>query len=132
MKRKLILKKRQQIVLLCILPFLAAAALLLVSRFYAAYIMQYVPPCILRTLTGLRCPGCGMTHAVFALARGDIPESLRENAFLLFGIIILLLRYIELWLGAVGRSRNLFPRSGLFWHGVTVFWIGYYIVRNFI
>lgn len=132
MKSKLMLTKPQRIALLCVLPFLAAAALVLASRLYAAYIMDHVPPCILRSFTGLLCPGCGMTHAVFALAHGDIMESLRENALLLFGAVILLLRYLELWLGALGRGRNLFPRSKGFWCGVFIFWSGYYIIRNLI
>ncbi len=132
MKSKLMLTKSQIIALLCALPLMAAATLVLASRFYAAYIMEYVPPCILRTFTGLLCPGCGMTHAVFALARGDLVDSLRENALLLFGAVILLLRYIELWFGVLGGGRNLIPRSNGFWSGVFLFWTVFFIIRNFI
>lgn len=132
MKRKLILKKSQQIVLLCILPFAAAGALLLAAELYAQYVIQWVPPCIIRTLTGWLCPSCGMTHAVYALCRLDAAESLRQNAVLMFGVVLGVLYYTELWTRALGKPKQIVPRRGIFWIGVLIFWLGYTIVRNLI
>ncbi|MBN8456542.1 MAG: DUF2752 domain-containing protein [Verrucomicrobia bacterium] len=39
-----------------------------------------LPPCPWLSVTGLPCPGCGMTHGVFALLRGDWLGSVRANA----------------------------------------------------
>ena len=36
-------------------------------------------PCIFNKLTGVKCPGCGMTHAIAALCRGDVEEALEDN-----------------------------------------------------
>ncbi|MEJ2246292.1 MAG: DUF2752 domain-containing protein, partial [Acidobacteriota bacterium] len=33
-------------------------------------------PCPLHAITDIECPGCGMTRACIALARGDIPAAL--------------------------------------------------------
>lgn len=33
--------------------------------------------CIIRRMTGIPCPGCGMTRAVLAILRGDIAGALR-------------------------------------------------------
>lgn len=36
-------------------------------------------PCIFRTITGLECPGCGMTRAISALASGHFKEAVSYN-----------------------------------------------------
>jgi hypothetical protein len=37
-------------------------------------------PCPMLTATGLLCPGCGGTRAVYALASGNVQESVELNA----------------------------------------------------
>ncbi len=41
-------------------------------------------PCILRTVTGLKCPSCGITHMFSDLIRGDITAAYHDNIFLFF------------------------------------------------
>ena len=132
MKHKLILKKWQQITLLCLLPFAAAGGLLIAKNLYMQYVIRWVPPCILRTLTGWQCPSCGMTHAVLALCRLDFAEALRQNALLIFGVVRAVLRYAEMWLKALGRPKTLIPRTAGFWIGVLLFWIAYSVLRNVV
>ena len=36
-------------------------------------------PCFFRRLTGLQCPGCGMTHAIFSFIHGNYAEAIRYN-----------------------------------------------------
>jgi len=38
-------------------------------------------PCIYSELTGLYCPGCGMTRAAFSLLELDFYQAIRYNAF---------------------------------------------------
>lgn len=38
-------------------------------------------PCSFHALTGYYCPGCGGTHAVCALVRGDLLTSIKNHAF---------------------------------------------------
>jgi len=38
-------------------------------------------PCPFLQVTGLPCPGCGMTRSTFAALRGDFPEVWRTNPF---------------------------------------------------
>lgn len=36
-------------------------------------------PCLFRTVTGFKCPGCGITHAIMALLRGNVAEAMQHN-----------------------------------------------------
>jgi hypothetical protein len=59
---------------------------------------NFYPVCQLHRLTGLNCPGCGMTRALYALLHGHFSTALRDNALLLLGLAAAALR--GLWLGA--------------------------------
>ena len=73
-----------------------------------------------------------MTHSVFALCRLDFAESLRQNALVLFGVLIALLYYAELWTRALGRPKKLVPRRGIFWAGVIIAVLIYTVLRNIL
>ncbi len=55
-----------------------------------------MPPCPLRTLTGVPCPFCGMTRGAVALVHGDVVASLALNP----GVVLVALVVIAA-LGAV-------------------------------
>ena len=40
---------------------------------------HFYPVCQFHRLTGLNCPGCGATRALYALLHGDITTALRDN-----------------------------------------------------
>jgi hypothetical protein len=62
---------------------------------------SFYPICQFHRLTGLNCPGCGMTRALYALLHGDLLTALRDNALLVLAIPTALAR--GLWL-AVKRK----------------------------
>jgi hypothetical protein len=37
--------------------------------------------CPIRAITGIPCPGCGLTRATFDLFRGDVYSSIKTHAF---------------------------------------------------
>lgn len=47
------------------------------------------PPCPFYALTGLRCPGCGSTHAFYALVHGDLAAAWAANPFTLVVVPLL-------------------------------------------
>lgn len=65
------------------------------------------PPCLLRQLTGLNCPGCGGTRAFFALSHGEIAKSIRFNPWTL-----ILVTGLGIW-GVKRLIRAVFPDSRL-------------------
>lgn len=113
-----------------------AGAALTAALAYAALVcfLGYGVPCMFHTLTGLLCPGCGITRMGACLLQGDIPGAFAQNpvVFLLLPVaaVVLLVhvrRYVKtgkwaapkweercwvtlavvlvLW----GVARNLFP-----------------------
>ena len=75
----------------------------------------FYPRCTFHQLTGLNCPGCGMTRAVYALVHGNFPAALRDNALLVFALVGLALR--GLWVvwrkGTAGAAGEFFPAKFL-------------------
>jgi hypothetical protein len=61
----------------------ATAALLLVGAAQVALVALHLPgwPCAFRGVTGLPCPGCGLTRGMAALARGHWREAVTWHAF---------------------------------------------------
>ncbi len=62
---------------------------------------KFYPVCQFHRLTGLNCPSCGMTRALYALLHGDFSTALRDNALLVFGLAAAALRGI--WFGVKKR-----------------------------
>jgi Protein of unknown function (DUF2752) len=52
----------------------------------------FYPVCQFHKLTGLNCPGCGATRALYALLHGNFLTALRDNALFVSGIFWLVLR----------------------------------------
>jgi hypothetical protein len=55
--------------------------------------VETVPPCPLRTVTGIPCPMCGMTRGVTAIVHGDFAHALLMNpaSYLAVALAIVLL-----------------------------------------
>ena len=75
-----------------LIPFTAAAVLLLLYFFFPLTGMAFFPACFFHSITGLNCPGCGSQRALAAVLRGDIAQSLHYN--LLFVISLPLVLYV--------------------------------------
>jgi hypothetical protein len=86
--------------------------------------------CLFRGLTGMPCPGCGITTSLLALARGDAQASWSANPAG-FGVAALLVgQVVVAWLA---MQRGLPARAGLRWltwldriaiGGLAVAWVG--------
>lgn len=52
----------------------------------------FYPVCLFHSLTGLNCPGCGMTRALYALLHGNVRVALKDNA-----LFVLTLAALAVW-----------------------------------
>lgn len=46
--------------------------------------MHLIPPCLFHTLTGLKCPSCGLQRAVYYLVHGHFIDAIKQNALFIF------------------------------------------------
>lgn len=66
---------------------LAGAGLL--RAFDPAAAGSVFPPCVFHLVTGLHCPGCGLTRALHALVHGDIARAWAMHPLLLVALPLL-------------------------------------------
>jgi hypothetical protein len=123
-------KVKQSTVMGLILAGLALAAFVVVAMFDP---MQYgfYPKCMLHSVTGLSCPGCGALRAMHALGQGEFAEAVRLNPLVVLGFPCLgLLFALKKW-----RERKLPPAqyqvfpNWLVWSGLAVLLL-FGILRN--
>ncbi len=64
--------------------------------------VSILPPCPFRALTGLDCPGCGMSRAARQLLRGHLGTALDFNVLLVVVAPLVAYLYLRWALGTVG------------------------------
>lgn len=53
---------------------------------------NFFPACTFHKLTGLYCPGCGATRALYALLHGEFSLAIKDNALFIFSLAALAAR----------------------------------------
>jgi Protein of unknown function (DUF2752) len=90
----------------------------------------FYPVCAFHALTGLNCPGCGMTRALYALLHGNFPVALKDNALLVLALLGLAVRsghFILRKLKNQPATFNLSPK--LLW-SLLALAVAFAVVRN--
>ena len=86
--------------------------------------------CVIKRMTKLYCPGCGMTRAVYCLFHGRILESLLYNPTAIYGMIVSLFYYIKLTLHVVRKKDEQFQINDIVVLSVLILVIIFCVVRN--
>lgn len=76
--RFVVRRRLVRIGLLLVLAGLVVGVLLFVANNHPST-YTYFPKCQLHSLTGLHCPGCGLTRSVHALLNGEVSQALAYN-----------------------------------------------------
>jgi Protein of unknown function (DUF2752) len=91
---------------------------------------NFYPVCQFHRLTGLNCPGCGMTRAFYALLHGNFSTALHDNALFVFALGILAIR--GGWFGwneFRGRANREFFPAKFLWP-LLIFALVFTVLRN--
>ncbi len=86
-------------------------------------------PCPIKTFTGLYCPGCGITRAIFALLDGQLYQAYRYNSILFIDIPIVL--FLEIFEKLFGKNnKKIKCISNIILNILLVITILYGVLRN--
>ena len=91
--------------------------------------VSFFPPCVLKTLTGYDCPGCGVTRATHSLLHGDLAGVWHYNPALFVGVPLIFF----LFAGAASPRGSLLRRI-VEWRYLSVVvlvaLVAWWILRN--
>ena len=91
----------------------------------------FFPVCPLFKLTGIHCPGCGLTRGFHALFHGDVLTAMHFNALLPVFALLLGFIFVSFILIAVrgrGLSWRIFPPASLY--GFLILAAAFFVLRN--
>ncbi len=92
---------------------------------------KFFPACPFHALTGLDCPGCGLTRGVHALFQGDIWTALHFNALLPVYLLVFLYLFASLGLILIrGRGLKFRLFSPRVLYGFLALTLVFSVVRN--
>lgn len=95
-------------------------------------LLEMVPPCGFRFVTGYYCPGCGGTRAVNALLEAKFITSFLFHPFVVYCVIIMAVFMITNTIQLISRNRlkiGLKYRHGYLYGGVVVI-IANWMIQN--
>ncbi|MCI5806821.1 MAG: DUF2752 domain-containing protein [Clostridium sp.] len=90
-------------------------------------------PCLFRTITGWKCPGCGMTHAMSAIWNGDWKSAWEYNALSITVLPIVCIYLLYRWVREIRHKGEEFYIWEYIFLGVLfIIVIAYGYTRNTI
>jgi len=91
----------------------------------------FFPVCPLYYLTGIHCPGCGLTRGFHALFHGDVLTALHFNALLPVYALVFGFMFVSMILVVIrgrGLSWRIIPPSAMY--GILVLAAVFFVLRN--
>ena len=104
------------------------------SLFYTLIIVYYFIfktfiPCLIHKITGLYCPGCGISRMLISIFHFDFYQAYRYNPWL-FILLILFILYQILKLITSKLSTKELKLNNYFYIGILIFTLAFRILRN--
>lgn len=124
--------RRFRLLLTLLLPLVAAAALVIYTRWDPEESVLF-PKCMFYSITGLKCPGCGSQRAFHQLLNGDFAEAFRYNALAVASVPYLMMAaFLVPYRGKswVLRSVREFLFRGMAVYIIIAVILAFWILRN--
>jgi Protein of unknown function (DUF2752) len=86
----------------------------------------WYPKCVFRMVTGLLCPGCGITRALHHLLHGRFEQAMQLNPLLFLLLFVMLCAVPSL---VRGERPGFLARPWFAWSALAVL-VSWWIVRN--
>ncbi len=111
-----------------------AFLVLVVLEFYGIFALTDLGiPCAFRTATGHYCPGCGGTHAVCSLARGQLAKSFCEHAAVpCAACLLFVFLFWNTLISFCNRRKSSVKLPALHFHTAYLYWILFVILIQWI
>ena len=122
------MKKRiQKIIIRDILLLIILVGYYFFNKYTGIYI-----PCIIHEITGYKCPGCGITHLVFALLHLDFHEAFISNplVFIYMPFMIAYFIYYDYLYIYQKKDKIICKIPNWVWVILIIVTLGYGVLRN--
>lgn len=112
-----------------ILLLLIFVSYYLINKYTGLYI-----PCIFRIITGLKCPGCGITHVLFSLINFDIKNAFISNPLVFIYLPFIVIYYIyNCYIYIYNKEDKVLVKiSNYIWITIIMVTLAFGIVRNVV
>ena len=106
--------------------------LILIGYYFLNKKTEFYIPCIFHEITGYKCPGCGITHLVFALLKLNIHEAFISNplVFIYMPFIIFYFVYLDYLYIYDKKDKILNKIPNYIWIILIIITLIYGIIRN--
>lgn len=91
---------------------------------------SFFPACMFHAATGLYCPGCGATRALYALLHGNFLLALKDNALFMATLAVLAVWSVRFLLRKLKSQPTTLNLSPKFLWGVLVAAMVFAVLRN--
>jgi hypothetical protein len=90
------------------------------------------PACPLKAMTGIDCPGCGITRATYALLHFDVGRALDHNLLYVIALPFLLYGLLRWATSSMGFTLPVLPKPDARWFApaLAVTILAFFVVRN--
>ena len=98
------MRHSRHVIILTTAAAIAAAVVIFVYSSFDPSASALFPKCVIKSLTGYDCPGCGSQRAIHSLLNGDLMQAWHYNALLVASLPLIAV------LLAAAAMRTRFPR----------------------